>query len=62
MDKKKIKITGAPQLSEMILGSLRPRVGTETTKWVAGLTDDQMAEAEQAAKMQDLDKLASSGT
>jgi len=61
-DKKKIKITGAPQLSEMILGSLRPRVGSETTKWVAGLTDDQMAEAEQAAKAQDLDKLASSGT
>jgi hypothetical protein len=59
-DKKKVKITGAPQLTDMILGSLKPRVGKETTKWVAGLTEDAMEAAEQAARMQGVDMLTSS--
>lgn len=59
-DKKKVKITGAPQLSDMILGSLKPRVGKETTKWVAGLADDAMEAAEQEARMQAVEMLTSS--
>jgi hypothetical protein len=59
-DKKKVKITGAPQLSDMILGSLKPRVGKETTKWVAGLTEDALEAAEQAARMQGVEMLTSS--
>lgn len=59
-DKKKVKLTGAPQLSDMILGSLKPRVGKETTKWVAGLAEDAMEAAEQAARMQGVEMLTSS--
>lgn len=59
-EQKKVKITGAPQLSDMILGSLKPRVGKETTKWVAGLTDEAMEAAEQAAQMESVNMLTSS--
>jgi hypothetical protein len=59
-DKKKVKLSGAPQLSDMILGSLKPRVGKETSKWVAGLTEDAMEAAEQAARMQGVEMLTSS--
>jgi hypothetical protein len=59
-DKKKVKLTGAPQLTDMILGSLKPRVGKETTKWVAGLAEDAMDAAEQEARMQAVEMLTSS--
>jgi hypothetical protein len=58
-DKKKVKIAGAPQLTDMILGNLKPRVGKETTKWVAGLTEDAMAEAAHEARMQGVQMLTS---
>lgn len=57
-EQKKGKL-GAPQLSDMILGSLKPRVGKETTKWVAGLADEAMEAAEEAARMQGVEMLTS---
>jgi hypothetical protein len=59
-DQKKGKLGGAPQLSDMILGSLKPRVGKETSKWVAGLTEDAMQAAEAAAQSPNVDMLTSS--
>lgn len=59
-DKKKGKLGGAPQLTDMILGNLKPRVGKETTKWVAGLTDEAIADAEHEARMQGVQMLTSS--
>lgn len=59
-DKKKVKLGGAPQLTDMILGNLKPRVGKETTKWVAGLTDETIADAEHEARMQGVQMLTSS--
>lgn len=59
-DQKKVKLSGAPKLGDMILGNLKPRVGKETTKWVAGLADEAMQAAEQAARLQGVEMLTSS--
>lgn len=59
-DQKKPKLSGAPQLTDMILGNLKPRVGKETTKWVAALSEEAMEAAAEAAQSQGVEMLTSS--
>lgn len=39
------KKAAVPHFSDMILGSLKPRTGRETSKWIAGLSDEEGTEA-----------------
>ena len=49
-DPRKKPSSGPPHISDMILGSLKPRTGKETSKWIAGLADDSaLKEAAEAA-------------
>ncbi|HEY9791581.1 MAG TPA: hypothetical protein V6D22_14355 [Candidatus Obscuribacterales bacterium] len=47
-DQKK-KPSGPPHVSDLILGSLKPRTGKETSKWIAGLADNTIKDAAEAA-------------
>ena len=51
-DPRKKASNGPPQITDMILGSLKARTGKETSKWIAGLADDSALKeaAEVAAK------------
>jgi hypothetical protein len=47
-DQKK-RPSGPPHVSDLILGSLKPRTGKETSKWIAGLADNTIKDAAEAA-------------
>jgi hypothetical protein len=49
---------GAPHISDMILGSLKPRTGKETSKWIAGLADESVEDAVAAAAAQHVEEPA----
>lgn len=61
-DEPKKKVTGSANISDLILNSLTPRTGKETSKWIAKITDDDsMHDAvEAAAREQDAELLTSS--
>ena len=48
-DDQKKKPAGPPHISDLILGSLKPRTGKETSRWIAGLADDSVKEAAESA-------------
>src|SRR5438045_2420641 len=51
-DDQKKKGSGPPQpphVSDLILGSLKPRTGKDTSRWIAGLADDKIKEAAEVA-------------